>query len=490
MWSALIRRAQPKVVAFRTTTLFSHHSNVSYLFGSCTASYSTRVALSMEDRRKVAATRSCDVNCHDFEDEMNEEYEGEEALEKELDRDFQQFEGDAPAVAKKDQRSISVALVGAPNAGKSTLLNYLIGTKLSAVTHKAQTTRERVLGVMTEGKCQIVFMDTPGVVTSAGETKQYRALFATAKSSAQEADLVAFVVDAAKKGKAEGGLLYLDRAMEALANTQSKPLLVMNKMDLIPKDEGMSLAGELLLKRQFERIFLLSARSGKHVDNFKEYLQSKAVKREWMFEPERETDMPQSKRVLEIIREKLFLRIHDELPYTLKQTLDEFKELQSGDIRIHSTVYTEREKQRKMVVGKEGKTIDAIIKQSKKEIEALFGRPVELYINVRSKQGKTVRREAVAGQGVDLSMLQSELKSEKKGARPHASHAHRSDSSSASHRRDRHAHHRDTPDPSAAPTVDDAQSAVKDGSNNDGKKREMSADEFVSLLKKAKVGNQ
>ena len=272
-----------------------------------------------------------------------------------------------------------VAVIGAPNSGKSTLTNALVGAKVSIVTHKAQTTRGPVRGIALIGKAQVILVDTPGIFQP--KRRLDRAMAQAAWERAGDADLVALVIDA-KYG--------LDEALEPLLThlpEVKRPMVaILNKIDLVAKPELLHLAGELSALKQFDRVFMISALTGDGVADLKSYLAETAPPGPWLFPEDQLTDVSLRHSAAEITREKLFLRLHDELPYKLTVETAEWKTLNDGSIRIEQTIYVERESQRKIVLGAKGQTIKEIGSAALAEIGEMAGTPVHLFLFVKVRE--------------------------------------------------------------------------------------------------------
>jgi GTP-binding protein Era len=273
-----------------------------------------------------------------------------------------------------------VALVGAPNAGKSTLLNALVGSKVSIVTAKVQTTRTLIRGIALAGQTQIVFIDTPGIF--APKRRLDRAMVAAALSGAADADLTALLVDAKK------GLDDESRAIIAkLKEIPHKKILVFNKIDLVHRDVLLALtqqANELL---PFERTFMIAANKGDGVPDVLEYFAETMPKGPWHYPADEITDIPLRVMAAEITREKLYLRLHEELPYQSTVETDSWKALKDGSIRIEQTVYVERDGQKKIVLGEGGRMIKSISMDARKEISSTIEQKVHLFLHVKVREG-------------------------------------------------------------------------------------------------------
>jgi GTP-binding protein Era len=280
-----------------------------------------------------------------------------------------------------------VALIGAPNSGKSTLTNSLVGTKVSIVTHKAQTTRGPVRGIVLAGDAQVILVDTPGIFQP--RRRLDRAMAQAAWERAGDADLVALVVDAAR-----GLDDKLEPIVKQLPELNRPVVTVLNKVDLVKKPALLSLTSELLAQRTFDEIFMVSALTGDGVDDLRAYLASAVPNGPWLFPDDQLTDASLRQTAAEITREKLFLRLHEELPYALTVETTEWKVLKDQSIRIEQTIFVERESQRRIVLGSKGQMIKEIGQASREEISEIAGVPVHLFlfVKVRERWGEDPER--------------------------------------------------------------------------------------------------
>jgi len=273
-----------------------------------------------------------------------------------------------------------VALIGAPNAGKSTLLNALVGSKVTIVSRKVQTTRALIRGIAVEGDAQLIFVDTPGIF--APKRRLDRAMVTTAWGGAHDADLVGVLIDA-RKSLDEEAEAVLDR----LAEVKQPKLLILNKVDVVPKETLLTLARAANDKAAFEATFMISALKGDGVADLKTWLAKRVPEGPWHYPADQMSDAPLRQLAAEITREKLFERLHQELPYHSTVETEVWKELRKGDIRIEQTIYVERESQRKIVIGKGGATIKAIGEAARKEIAEVAEAKVHLFLFVKVREG-------------------------------------------------------------------------------------------------------
>lgn len=286
-----------------------------------------------------------------------------------------------------------VALIGAPNAGKSTLINALVGTKISIVTPKVQTTRTRIRGIAMHGAAQLIFVDTPGIF--APRRRLDRAMVGTAWGSAQDADIVALLIDA------RAGLKEDDEAiLRGLSELRTaRKALVLNKVDLVAKPGLLALAQALNARAAFAATFMISALSGDGVADLKGWLAETVPPGPWLYPEDQISDAPLRQLAAEITREKLYLRLHQELPYQSTVETEVWNELKDGSVRIEQTIYVERESQRKIVLGKGGQTIRAIGAAARADIAEAIEQPVHLFlfVKVRESWGDDPERYRIMG---------------------------------------------------------------------------------------------
>ena len=301
------------------------------------------------------------------------------------ERDTEIVTGDgAVAVAT---RCGFVALVGAPNAGKSTLLNALVGAKVSIVTHKAQTTRMQIRGVVTDGPTQVVFIDTPGIF--APRRRLDRAMVQSAWTGAGDADMVAFIVDAERGVTAE-----LEALIAGLENIRQPKILVLNKIDLLKHEKLLGLSEELNSRLAFEATFMISATQGSGVADFMLWVRNHVPEGPWHFPEDQLTDLTLALTAAEVTREKLFLRIHEEIPYNATVETERFEVKPDGSYKIDQVIYVTRDSHKKIVLGAGGRTIKAIGAEARKELTGMFDTPVHLFlfVKVREKWGDDPER--------------------------------------------------------------------------------------------------
>src|SRR5215470_6831294 len=273
-----------------------------------------------------------------------------------------------------------IALIGAPNAGKSTLINALVGAKVTIVSHKVQTTRTLLRGIAIEGEAQLVFIDTPGIF--APRRRLDRAMVSTAWAGAHDADIVGVLIDAKRGIDAEG-----DALLDGLKAVSQRKVLILNKVDLIEKPALLALAQAANARADFAATFMISALSGDGVADFKRWLAAAVAPGPWHYPEDQITDAPLRQLAAEITREKLYLRLHQELPYQSTVETTSWQERKDGSVRIEQTIYVERESQRKIVLGKGGQTIKAIGAEARREIAEVVEQPVHLFLFVKVRDG-------------------------------------------------------------------------------------------------------
>jgi GTP-binding protein Era len=294
--------------------------------------------------------------------------------------DFQDQDQSDAEGGERTRRCGFIAVLGAPNAGKSTLVNALVGSKVAIVTHKAQTTRSSLRGIAVEGASQLIFIDTPGIF--APKRRLDRAMVTSAWGVAQDADLVCVLIDAQRGFDVEAQAIA-----ERLAPLRQPKILVINKIDLVPKPSLLALSARLNEAAAFETTFMISALTGDGVADLKRWLAARVPQGPWHYPEDQLTDAPLRQFAAEITREKLYLRLHQELPYRSTVETEVWKQLKDGSVRIEQTIFVERESQRKILLGKEGRTIKAIGAEARREIAAAIEAPVHLFLFVKVREG-------------------------------------------------------------------------------------------------------
>lgn len=276
-----------------------------------------------------------------------------------------------------EQRFGFVAIIGAPNAGKSTLVNALVGAKVSIVSHKVQTTRMAIRGIAIEGQSQLVFVDTPGIF--APKRRLERAMVDAAWGGTKDADVIVLVVDAARGLSDE-----VEAILGRLRDKGAPKALVLNKVDrLESKAKLLELSQRITGEVAFETVFMISALSGDGVDDIKRYLAGKVPVGPWHYPEDDISDLPLRMLAAEITREKMFNRLHDELPYQATVETTQWEERKDGSVRIEQTLYVERDGQKKIVLGKGGQTIKQISSEARAELKELLERNVHLFLFVK-----------------------------------------------------------------------------------------------------------
>ncbi|MGB0555518.1 MAG: GTPase Era [Alphaproteobacteria bacterium] len=269
-----------------------------------------------------------------------------------------------------------VAVIGAPNAGKSTLMNRLVGAKVSIVTHKVQTTRTRIMGIVTRDQCQLVFIDTPGIFEP--RRRLDRAMVNAAWRGAADSDKVMLVVDA-KRGVIDD----TQRIVDGLRRTKRTALLALNKIDLLPRDQLLALASQLNDTGVFEETFMISAVKGDGCEDVMDRLTETLPLGPWMFPEDQLSDLPQRLMAAEVTREFLLLQVHQEVPYAAAVETETWEEFQDGSVKIDQTIYVQRDSQKAIVLGKKGTRIKEIGASARAELSETFGRKVHLFIHVK-----------------------------------------------------------------------------------------------------------
>jgi len=288
-----------------------------------------------------------------------------------------------------------VALIGAPNAGKSTLINALVGAKVAIVSHKVQTTRALLRGIATADGAQLVLIDTPGIF--APRRRLDRAMVTNAWAGAHEADIAAVLIDAKQGLDAE-----TDAIFGHLREIRQPKILLINKVDLVEKQTLLAIAKAANERATFAATFMISALTGDGVADVRSWLAAHVPEGPWHYPEDQITDAPLRQLAAEITREKLYLRLHQELPYQSTIETDQWKELKDGSTRIEQTIYVERESQRKIVLGKGGATIKAIGAQARREIADMIEAPVHLFLFVKVRERWGDDPERYRGMGLEF----------------------------------------------------------------------------------------
>ncbi len=290
------------------------------------------------------------------------------------------------------------ALIGEPNAGKSTLLNRMVGAKVSIVTHKVQTTRTRIRGVAMEGAAQIIFVDTPGLFRP--RRRLDRAMVAAAWGGAADADVVVLLVEA-HRGLTDGVRAILDALAERVAPNQTVALAI-NKIDRVKAEALLALSADLNAAYPFARTFMISAEKGHGVDDLRAWIAGALPEGPWLYPEDQIADLPMRMIAAEMTREKLTLRLHEELPYNLTVETESWQERKDGSVRIDQVIYVSRDGHKGIVLGHRGETIKAIGQAARAEIAAFLDRTVHLFLQVKVREGWQDEAARYSEMGLDF----------------------------------------------------------------------------------------
>jgi GTP-binding protein Era len=283
-------------------------------------------------------------------------------------------------MAEPGTRCGFIAIIGAPNVGKSTLVNALVGTKVAIVSHKVQTTRAQVRGIAMEGGAQLVFIDTPGIF--APKRRLDRAMVSTAWAGAHDADVVCLLVDARRGIDEETGTI-----VDKLRDVPQPRVAILNKVDIVDKPALLTLAKALDARLPLQATFMTSALTGDGVADLRRWLAAHVPEGPWHYPEDQISDAPMRQLAAEITREKIYARLHQELPYQSTVETDIWKDMRDGAVRIEQTIYVERDSQRKIVLGHGGATIKAIGADARREIAVAIEKPVHLFLFVKVREG-------------------------------------------------------------------------------------------------------
>ncbi|WP_176083995.1 GTPase Era [Martelella sp. HB161492] len=291
----------------------------------------------------------------------------------------EEIENENRVVPEDARRSGFVALIGPTNAGKSTLVNRLVGAKVSIVSHKVQTTRAMLRGIAIHGDAQIVFMDTPGIFKP--RRRLDRAMVTAAWGGARDADLIALLIDSERgiRGDAEA-------ILEGLKENRQPKILILNKIDRVRPEQLLKLAAEANEFVAFDHTFMVSAANGSGCDDLMDYLATTLPNGPWYYPEDQISDLPMRQLAAEITREKLFLRLHQELPYASHVETEKWEERKDGSVRIEQVIYVERDSQKKITLGKGGEAIKAISTAARKELSEILEQPVHLFLFVKVRE--------------------------------------------------------------------------------------------------------
>jgi GTP-binding protein Era len=300
-----------------------------------------------------------------------------------------------PEPASEPRRCGYVALVGAPNAGKSTLLNQLVGAKVSIVSPKVQTTRARVLGLTVDGPSQLVFVDTPGIF--APRKRLERAMVAAAWAGAEDADVIVLLVDAARK---------IDRDTRAIVDRLKaagrRAVLAVNKIDLVKREALLPLTGQLAKEGLFDEVFMISGLSGDGVADLRAHLAKSLPEGPWLFPEDQLSDMPLRLIAAEVTREQVFLQLYRELPYAIIVESETWEEFKDGSVKIGQAIHVERASQKAIVLGKGGTQIKQIGAAARAELEKMLERRVHLFLHVVVSEDWSEERERYRDMGLEF----------------------------------------------------------------------------------------
>ncbi|MDO8377917.1 GTPase Era [Phenylobacterium sp.] len=304
-----------------------------------------------------------------------------------------------------------VAIIGAPNAGKSTLTNRMVGAKVSIVTQKVQTTRFPVRGVAIEGDTQMVLVDTPGIFTP--RRRLDRAMVRSAWGGTEDADAIVHLVDAAAeiavnegRGKAADrrGMADVDTIVEGLKASGKQVILALNKIDGVKRENLLAISQRLFETGVYSEVFMISAATGAGVDDLTKRLVELMPEGPWLYPADQTADLPVRLLAAEITREKIYLRVHEELPYAAAVETTSFEERKDGSLRIEQTIYVERESQRPIVLGANGQTLKWIGQKSREELTTLLGVTVHLFLTVKVDERWADKREFYGDVGLDFDV--------------------------------------------------------------------------------------
>jgi GTP-binding protein Era len=302
-----------------------------------------------------------------------------------------------------------VAVLGAPNAGKSTLVNHMVGAKVSIVTHKVQTTRARIRGVAVQDETQIVYVDTPGIFRAKKGFDE--AMVSAAWDAIEGADVVLLLVDAPSylapmSDNASPAAIKsaedTDRIIEGLKRAGARAVLVLNKIDRMSRPPLLHLAQSLNETGIFDDTFMISAKKGRGTDDLRDHLIAKMPEGQFLYPEDQLSDINDRMMAAEVTREKLFIRLHEELPYSLTVETDQWERTKKNELRLEQTIYVDRDSQKKLVLGHKGRTIAAVGTAAREELQEIFGETVHLFLYVKVREGWADDKERLRNMGLDV----------------------------------------------------------------------------------------
>ncbi len=296
---------------------------------------------------------------------------------------------------KEDLHCGFVSILGIPNAGKSTLVNSLVGYKVSIVTPKVQTTRARVLGILISDHSQIILVDTPGIFSP--KRRLEKAMVKAAWRSVSDADIIAVIVDAHHRDLSKS-----EELIDHLNQSGHIPILILNKIDLLDKGQLLAIADQLTKGRDIKKTFMISATRGNGIDDIRKYLAASVPHGPWHYPADQITDLPQRVMAAEITREKIFLFLHQELPYSITVETDAWEESDDGSVKIHQTIFVQKDSQKMIVIGKGGHQIKTIGEKSRQELSFLLDRKVHLFLHVKVKEHWTEKASHYHAMGLEF----------------------------------------------------------------------------------------
>lgn len=305
-------------------------------------------------------------------------------------------------------RAAIVAIIGAPNAGKSTLVNQIVGSKIAIVTQKVQTTRAPLRGIAMRGQAQLVLIDTPGVF--APRRRLDRAMVRAAWGSAGDADSIIHLVDAPSQarvlaGRPDGADVRqaedVARIVQGLKEAGRTAILALNKVDAMPRDALLGVAESLHGEGVYPDVFMISALTGDGVEDLTRHLAAKAPEGPWLYPEDQAADAPVRVIAAEVTREKIMLRLHEEIPYEITVETETWEERRDGSVKIEQTIYVAREGHRKIVIGEKGQTIKTIGKLAREELQTFLDRPVHLFLHVKLKENWSEERARYEAMGLE-----------------------------------------------------------------------------------------